>query len=285
MAELADALDSGSSRGNSVEVQVLLAAMKKLLLFALVIGKSFAVSISPQVAQQVGEKIWKNECGGTLEGLTHWGKNENFPSLGIGHFIWYPAGKRDRFEEGFPPLLNFLKNQKILIPTWLQKAEACPWNTRDEFYQEINSAEMKELRQFLLETRNLQALFIADRLEKALPQMVDKLDSQEKEKITALFNRLAQDPQGLYALIDYVNFKGEGISPKETYQGQGWGLLQVLQTMSASSNNLVEDFIQSAQKILQRRVQNAPPEKQEEKWLKGWFNRLETYRAKEKKAP
>ena len=81
MAELADALDSGSSRGNSVEVQVLLAAMKKLVLFALFIGNAFAVSVSPQVAEQVGVKIWKNECGGTLEGLTHWGKNENFPSL------------------------------------------------------------------------------------------------------------------------------------------------------------------------------------------------------------
>jgi hypothetical protein len=252
--------------------------MKKLLLFALLIGNTFAVSVSPQVAEQVGVKIWKNECGGTLEGLTHWGKNENFPSLGIGHFIWYPAGKRDRFQEGFPPLLAFLKSEKVNIPAWLQTADASPWNSRDEFYAEINSPKMKELRQFLYDTRNLQALFIANRLEKALPQMIEKLSASEKEKVTVTFNRLANDPQGLYALIDYMNFKGEGTSPTETYKGQGWGLLQVLQAIPVSSKDVVADFVESAKKVLARRVKNSPPERNEERWLKGWSNRLETYR-------
>lgn len=252
--------------------------MKKLILIALLIGNTFAVSISPQVAEQIGVKIWKNECKGTLEGLTHWGENENFPSLGIGHFIWYPAGKQDRFVEGFPPLLAFLKTQKINIPAWLQTADACPWNSRDEFYAEINSSKMKELRQFLYGTRHLQAIFIANRLEKALPQMIEKLSLAEKGKVTATFNKLANDPQGLYALIDYVNFKGEGTSPTETYKGQGWGLLQVLQEIPASSNNVIVDFVESAKKVLAQRVKNSPPERNEEKWLKGWLNRLETYR-------
>ncbi len=250
--------------------------MKKLVLFALLIGNSFAVSVSPQVAEQIGAKIWKNECGGTLEGLTHWGKNENFPSLGIGHFLWYPAGKRDRFVEGFPPLLAFLKSQNVTVPDWLQST--CPWNNRDEFYAEINSPKMKELRQFLYDTRNLQAIFIANRLEKALPKMIEKLSLAEKEKITATFNKLANDPQGLYALIDYVNFKGEGTSPSETYKGQGWGLLQVLQAIPATSKNVVVDFVESAKNVLVQRVQNSPPERNEERWLKGWSNRLETYR-------
>ena len=251
--------------------------MRRLFLFALLIGNTFAVSISPKVAEEIGGKIWKNECGGTLEGLTHWNKNENFPSLGIGHFIWYPAGKRDRFQEGFPPLLAFLKKEKVNIPAWLQTAEFCPWNTRDEFYAEINSPKMNQLRKFLYDTRNLQAVFIANRLEKALPQMIENLSPQDKEKITATFNRLANDPKGLYALLDYVNFKGEGTSPSETYQGQGWGLLQVLQAIPASSKNVVADFVESAKKVLSRRVQNAPPEKHEERWLNGWSNRLETY--------
>ena len=30
--------------------------------------------------------------------------------------------------------------------------------------------------------------------------------------------------------MDYVNFKGEGVSSSERYRGQGWGLLQVLES-------------------------------------------------------
>jgi hypothetical protein len=133
---------------------------------------------------------------------------------------------------------------------------------------------MKELRQFLFETKNLQALFIAARLEKALPRIIEKLSPAEKEKVSIAFTQLASDSRGLYALIDYTNFKGEGISPEETYKGQGWGLLQVLQAMP---KNTVADFVEQAKKILAQRVKNSPPERQEEKWLKGWMNRLDTY--------
>ncbi|MBS0648002.1 MAG: hypothetical protein JSS10_02110 [Verrucomicrobia bacterium] len=250
--------------------------MRNLLLFLILsIGKVLA--ISSQEAQKVGEKIWQNECSGKFESLTHWGERENFPSLGIGHFIWYPVGQRDRFQEKFPDLLTFIQKQGIVLPSWLKTAEGCPWKSRQEFYDQIQSPQMKELRELLFDTRNLQALFIAERLEKALPKMTEKLSPTEKEKITAVFNRLASTPQGLYALIDYVNFKGEGTDPKETYQGQGWGLLQVLQGIPSSSNNVVADFAESAKKVLAQRVKNARMEKNEEKWLKGWFNRLETY--------
>jgi hypothetical protein len=46
--------------------------------------------LTQEQAQTIGRQIWKNECGGTQEGLTSWNKGEEFPSLGIGHFIWYP---------------------------------------------------------------------------------------------------------------------------------------------------------------------------------------------------
>ncbi len=245
-----------------------------LLIFLLFVGEVFSISVSPQDAQMIAVKIWKNECGGTMEKLTHWGKNENFPSLGIGHFIWYPAGKEDRFQETFPDLLAYLEKEKVVLPAWLKTARGCPWNSREEFYEQINSPKMKEFRQFLFDTKNLQALFIAARLEKALPRIIEKLSLPEKEKISKAFSHLASDPKGLYALIDYTNFKGEGISPTETYQGQGWGLLQVLQAMP---KNTVADFVEAAKKILAQRVKNSPPDRQEEKWLKGWFNRLDTY--------
>jgi hypothetical protein len=48
------------------------------------------------------KKIWQNECNGTIAGLTSWNAGEDFASLGIGHFIWYPKGRRGPFEKVFP---------------------------------------------------------------------------------------------------------------------------------------------------------------------------------------
>lgn len=68
--------------------------MKKIWIHVLLLslcysGKVFSLSVSPENANKIGEKIWKNECAGSIEGLTNWKKGENFASLGIGHFIWY----------------------------------------------------------------------------------------------------------------------------------------------------------------------------------------------------
>ena len=237
----------------------------------------FSLSVSSQDAKKIGEKIWKNECAGTLEGLTNWNIGENFPSLGIGHFIWYPVDKSERFEETFPALLTFLQNEGATLPSWLKATSKCPWNSREEFYNEIQSGQMKSLRRFLFDTRNLQAVFIANRLEKALPKMIENLPQAEKDKITASFLRLTKAPNGLYALIDYLNFKGDGTSLHERYKGEGWGLLQVLQRVPSFSQNPVVDFVNAAKGVLAQRVKNSPPERDEQRWLKGWFNRLDTY--------
>jgi hypothetical protein len=77
-------------------------------------------------------------------------------------------------------------------------------------------------------------------------------------------------------LMDYVNFKGEGVSPSERYRGQGWGLLQVLETMPATGP-AIPAFVEAADKVLTRRVANSPPARGEARWLAGWRNRLETY--------
>ncbi len=46
---------------------------------------------------------------------------------------------------------------------------------------------------------------------------------------------MAASPNGVYALVDYVNFKGEGTLATERYQDHGWGLLQVLEGMKGRS--------------------------------------------------
>src|SRR6266404_3179051 len=68
---------------------------------------SGGVTISHTDALRIGKKIWRNECGGSVAGLTSWNSGENFASLGIGHFIWYPKGVRGPFDESFPKLVEF----------------------------------------------------------------------------------------------------------------------------------------------------------------------------------
>src|SRR3954451_8760117 len=106
--------------------------------------------LSPAQAKQIGKKIWQNECNGTVSGLTSWNSGENFASLGIGHFIWYPAGEKGPFEESFPHLVEFVAAHGAKLPTVLlnNKSGPCPWSSRAEFLRAQDTPEMKQLRQF-----------------------------------------------------------------------------------------------------------------------------------------
>jgi len=253
--------------------------MKKIsiLLLLCCFQTVFSFTVSPENANKIGERIWKNECAGSMEGLTSWNKGESFASFGIGHFIWYCHDGRERFKETFPALLTFLEQNGVSLPTWLKGVKECPWNSREEFYENIHSPNMNSLRQFLFDTKSLQALFIANRLELSFIEIVERCPEQDKNRITALFKGLVEEANGLYALIDYLNFKGEGTSATERYKGQGWGLLQVLQEMPDASERPLMDFVRAAKAVLYQRVKNAPPERNEAQWLKGWCNRLDTY--------
>lgn len=239
--------------------------------------------VTPYQALWVGRRIWKNECEGTVEGLTHWNQGEDFPSLGIGHFLWYPKGRRDRFEETFPGLIDFCRERGAAVPAWLSETRACPWPTRAVFLAERRSPRMNELRGFLATTITLQAEFIARRLANALPRIIETMGADERRAVTARFDALFRTPQGLYALMDYVNCKGEGINLSERYAGQGWGLLQVLQGMQGlpEGSDAVREFAASACRILERRVSLAPIERrvQERKFLVGWRKRVLGYTA------
>jgi hypothetical protein len=214
-------------------------------------------------ATQIGERIYQNECSSKPQSLTHWNQGEDFASLGIGHFIWYTE-KKDRFEETFPALITFLEANNASPPAWLKNP--CPWPTRAAFYADIDSPKMTLLRTFLLETKDLQALFMARRLEAAIPP-----------HLTTKFELIAKTPSGVYALVDYLNFKGLGTSPTERYNNKGWGLLQVLEQMPTAT---LSSFVATATTLLEERVRNSPPERNEAKWLPGWKNRLNTYKCR-----
>lgn len=252
-----------------------------MLMILLGCGASRAESIqlSSEQALSLGKKIWKNECEGTIDGLTSWNKGEDFASLGIGHFIWYTAEKPGPFEESFPLLLKFLQQRGVKLPEWLSPDKHCPWPDRETFEKEHHSPRQDELRKILVETISLQAEFTALRMEQALPKILATLPENERPAVQAQFYRVAHSPNGMYALIDYVNFKGEGILPTERYNGQGWGLLEVLQEMKGSGSGIeaVKEFANAADKMLTRRVKNSPPARNEAQWLPGWRNRLKTY--------
>lgn len=243
-------------------------------------GETAKINLSADDASRIGRKIWQNESNGTIEGLTSWNKGENFASLGIGHFIWYPKGVQGPYDESFPKLISYMKQRQVGMPGWVANTPDCPWSTLAQFEAERNSPQMQELRTFLANTVSVQTDFIVNRLQSALPKMMAAAgNAGDKQRIQNNFYAVAQTPQGVYALIDYVNFKGEGTNPSERYKGEGWGLAQVLLEMRGNPQGAAaaNEFSEAAKRVLTRRVQNAKP-KDESMWLQGWHNRCETYK-------
>ena len=239
-----------------------------------------APAISDQEAWRIGQLIWRNESGRTLEGLACWNKGEEFASLGIAHFIWFPKGYDGPFRESFPLLVEYLEENGVAVPGWLMVSPDCPWATREEFLAARDSPRMRELREFLAATVHWQARFTAERLRSAQPKLLATAPPRVRERVRRQFERLWSQPAGVYALVDYVNFKGEGILPKERYAGKGWGLLQVLERMrgTADGPQALSEFAASARAVLARRVRHSPPERREAHWLRSWCARLRTYR-------
>lgn len=228
----------------------------------------------------LADRIFQNECNSRFECLTNWNEAEDFPSLGIGHFIWYRAGQNEAFTETFPALLRYYHETGLAVPNWIEALPNAdsPWQSRQQFYAEIDNEEMQSLRQFLADTTSVQVDFIVTKLSDSVPSILSEVSDLQRQAIESSLYHLGQShpPYGIYALIDYLHFKGTGVDKNERYQGQAWGLLQVLQQMQGSAASL-ENFVESAAVVLERRVANAPPERNEQRWLAGWKARLLTY--------
>src|SRR5438477_6833267 len=126
-----------------------------------------ATTLSHVDVLKIGKKIWQNECNGTIAGLTSWNAGEDFASLGIGHFIWYPKGRRGPFDESFPKLVSFISNRGAKLPTMLLgvgRGQPCPWSSHTEFLRAEHTPAMNQLRRFLVDTIDLQAEFLVARL-------------------------------------------------------------------------------------------------------------------------
>lgn len=237
-----------------------------------------ATNLSGAQKAAIGKKIWQNESGGTVDGLTAWNGGEEFPSLGIGHFIWYPAGFNGRFEESWPQFIAFARQRGAQPPAVAMERHA-PWPNKAAFQKEFRGARLSELRQWLAANVTLQTDFIIARSRAALPKVLAAAPASDRGRLQSNYNKVASTPNGMYALIDYVNFKGDGTQASETYNGKGWGLLQVLGSMKdvPSGQPAAAEFSASAKRMLNRRIDNSPPARGEAKWREGWLNRCSTY--------
>lgn len=247
-----------------------------LILLAAPAAAAFDLTASQKAA--IGRMIWRNECGGSVEGLTTWNAGEEFPSLGIGHFIWYPAGFAGRFEESWPSFVAYARKRGATPPE-VALSRHSPWTSRAQFQKEFSGARMSALRRWLASSIELQTEFIIARSKAALPRIVAAAPASERKRIEANHRKVSATPQGVYALIDYVNFKGEGIRVSERYQRRGWGLLQVLGEMKdvPAGPAAAVEFAAAAKRVLSRRIANAPPERGEQRWEQGWHRRCATY--------
>lgn len=240
-----------------------------------------SLALKPAQLDWVGQKIFQNECAGKLDCLVHWNEGEAFPSLGIGHFIWYPAGVNGRFTESFPQLIQYMVQRQASVPDWLRKLEPfdAPWPDREAFLKSDDSTKVAELREFLAGTQGLQAEYIFRRAKESLDKVIVAAPDSRQGEVKGYLEELSATPGGVYAVMDYVNFKGEGLAETERYRGQGWGLLQVLLAMEVVPEQPALDaFRQAAGRVLTRRAENAEKAIERERWLPGWLKRLETYR-------
>ena len=237
-----------------------------------------ASNLSASQKAAIGRKIWQNECGGSVAGLTTWNAGEEFPSMGIGHFIWYPAGFKGRFEESWPQFAAYARQRGSILPAVALEAHS-PWNNKAEFQKDFKGPRLTALRTWLAGNVTLQTDFIIARSRAALAKVLAAAPAGEKARIAANYQKVATTAQGTHALIDYVNFKGDGTQASEKYQGAGWGLLQVLGEMKdiPSGAPAATEFAASAKRILTRRIANSPPARGEKRWEEGWHNRCGTY--------
>lgn len=241
-------------------------------------ARAIAPSQSPSQAanmEAIGRKIWMNECAGTKKGLVSWNAGEEFPSLGIGHFIWYPASYAGGFDESFPKFVVFARAHGLVVPSVMEGK--APWQNKAAFLKaDVPGGVPDQMREWLAMHLKVQSAFIMQRSQEALQRIMAA--SAHPQLLQSRYQAVAQTPHGIYALVDYVNFKGEGIKPDERYQGKGWGLAQVLEEMKdVPVAQARAEFSAAAQRVLTRRVALSPPARGEARWLEGWKNRCKGY--------
>ncbi len=136
-------------------------ARKLLLIIALLLlNLQNIMALNQDIIQRIGKQIWHNEASCREDYLVFWNEKESFPSFGIGHSIWLPQGHEVKYTQGFHPLCEHLKNNGIILPSWLEDSlsTGAPWKDRTEFYND--QARLQDLRKLFSSTIAHQAQFM-----------------------------------------------------------------------------------------------------------------------------
>lgn len=257
------------------------------------------LALTESLIENVGRKVLHNETSCKPMAMVHWNIGEPFPSLGIGHAIWFPRNVSPGFQESFPNLMKFIRARiseggRATMPDWLDVDDVgpAPWGDRDEFLDPpIHLVGKKQaLTNFLSrsEVLRLQMAFLVNRVEvgilKILADAEWKGEFVEAQAIYRNFLDLSSTGFGIRAMVDYTNFKGEGLRwiERTYFNKYQWGLKQVLNLMSEKkSKDVYNSYADAVEVMLHRIVVNVAPERREQakKWLPGWMNRVSrTYR-------
>jgi len=142
----------------------------------------------------IAARIYQNEAMSQSRYLTFWGEGEDFPSFGIGHFIWFPNGVDAPFDEMFPDMVAFVKQRSIsnsIFPAWMNDLTPfhAPWTDKQQFDQAWSSSEMMELRQWLEATSQLQARFIVATFAQRWRDL--ELSTGQKQPMTMMLQEMA----------------------------------------------------------------------------------------------
>ncbi len=232
-------------------------------------GENFIFFTDAQLTD-LGHRLW--ETYNSEKKIILWDER-GFACVGIAQFLWEPAGVNTIFGDDWRSCALALKSQGVALEDWMLGPS--PWSSEEEFNRAVEQHDprLEQLRVSLstpLVIRE-QARVIVERFQKALflnseNSILNNLPPGEAELLLANAKAVAnvcdenQRPLGLFALIDYTHFKGEGLDGG--YNTQSWGLQRVLWNMQnidpafVRTHSALEIFVASAEEILEERILN-----------------------------
>ena len=219
-----------------------------LIFCSFTFAQNWNVSLTDKDKAKLITFVADKEFSGDWSQCVDWNKGEAFPSLGLGHYLWFPKGSQSPFEESFPKFIDYVvKNTRgVRFPAILGmdskgRIQPAPWSNRDEFLRTRHSQKTQELVTFLSEPkmRLIQLEYQMQRLKSIAGNMAafqgfpgDAPQLSTASQRSALLQELFRFPNGIALLIHYPTFKGDGMKASEryTYNGKknGWGLFQVI---------------------------------------------------------